>query len=142
MLFRSRRSFAKYVLWQYAMSQGGEEQELDHELYADCQVDHILPDEPSTFDVTTFGFPADEDYESTKHSLGNLTLLESALNGRALNRPPTEKTSHYAQSRLHSTRVLGARITEAGFTSDAQRKRLDELVRFFKEHWPIPRPTP
>jgi hypothetical protein len=133
-----RQSFTKFVLWQYAVAPDREINELDFELYADCQVEHVLPDDPSTLDVTTFGFSTDEDYEATKHSFGNLTVLESLLNNRARNRPPGDKGPIYGESRLASNRVIGARMAEAGFTQDRQSDRMEEIVRFFKHKWLIP----
>jgi Protein of unknown function (DUF1524) len=138
-----RQSFTKYVLWQYSLwqaaeSNNGEVNEVDYELYADCQVDHVLPDVPTTFDVTTFGFKTDEEYEATKHSFGNLTVLESRLNGRAQNIPPAGKAVIYAESRLMANRVLGTRIGETGFKRQSQADREHDIVQFFKRTWPIP----
>ena len=110
---------------------------LDYKLYADCQVDHVLPDNPSTFDVTTFGFDTDEDFKASKHSFGNLTVLESQLNKRAQNRPPGDKAREYAKSHLQWNRSLGTRIGQAGFTRETQADRLDDIVKFFKRSWPI-----
>ena len=132
-----RQSFTKYVLWQCAVADDRETDPLDYELYADCQVDHVLPDNPSTFDVTTFGFDTDEDFEASKHSFGNLTVLESQLNRRAQNRPPGDKAREYAKSHLQWNRVLGTRIGQAGFTRETQADRLDDIVKFFKRSWPI-----
>ncbi|MCK4375017.1 MAG: HNH endonuclease, partial [Candidatus Brocadiae bacterium] len=137
-----RQSFAKYLLWQRAVADDREVSELDYELYADCQVEHVLPDEPSTFDVTTFGFATDEEYEATKHGFGNLTVLESDLNRRAQNKPPGDKAPIYAKSHLAATRVLGTRISEAGFTRESQVKRVDDLIQFFRQKWPIPLEVP
>lgn len=132
------QSFTKYVLWQRALKDDREIDDLNYELYADCQVEHILPDDPSTFDVTTFGFESYEDYEGRKHGFGNFTVLESRLNNRTRHYPPRDKSRVYAYSRLALNRILGTRIEEAGFTRDSQAERLEDMVQFFKQQWPIP----
>jgi len=133
-----RQAFTKYVLWEYMVAHSQESAELDYDLYADCQVDHVLPDDASTFDVTTFGFTSAEEYEAAKHGFGNLTVLESRLNKRAQNSPPGEKASIYADSRLEPNRVLGTRIREGGFTRHNIAEREENMTRFFKSKWPIP----
>ena len=130
------RSFTKFVLWECAVE--SETGTVDHDLFRQCQVDHILPDDPSTFDVTTVGFDSNEDYEASKHRFGNLTVLESRLNKRARNRSLGDKARIYGESDLRSNQVLGARIDEDGFPRKTQAGRLDELVEFFKRKWPIP----
>jgi hypothetical protein len=139
-----KQGFTKYVLWNFAVERDREVTDLDYELFSDCQVEHILPQEGSTFDVTTFGFSSDEDYELTKHGFGNLTPLEERLNKRGQNVPPANKAAIYAESRLAENRVLGTRIREAGFRRDLQGERAAEIVQFFKTKWTIPseRETP
>jgi hypothetical protein len=132
------QGFTKYVLWTFAVFQDPEVDALDYELFADCQLEHVLPQDASTFDSTTFGFESDEEYEAAKHSLGNLTPLEKRLNQRAQNVPPVGKAMVYADSRIASNRVLGTRIRAAGFKRQTQSERTDEIVRFFKAQWPIP----
>jgi len=133
-----KQGFTKYVLWRFAVAQDPEARELDHNLYADCQVEHILPQEASTFDVTTFGFENPEDYEASKHGFGNLTPLEERLNKHAQNVPPGQKATIYAESRLVANRVLGTRIQETGFRRVEQLDRTNEIVEFFKRQWPVP----
>lgn len=137
-----RQSFTKYVLWKYASADDDEVYQQDYELYANCQVDHILPDDPSTFDPTTFGFDADEDYEAAKHGFGNLSVLEERLNKWARNMPPGEKGRVYGESRLAVNRVLGDEMRRAGFRRDHQERRTAEIVDFFKTTWPIPAREP
>lgn len=133
-----KQGFTKYVLWNFAVAHEKEVTDLDYELFSDCQIEHILPQEASTFDVTTFGFAREEDYELTKHGFGNLTPLEERLNKRAQNVPPADKAAIYAQSRLAENRVLGTRIREAGFRHEQQRERTDTIIQFFKAKWAIP----
>jgi Uncharacterized conserved protein len=133
-----RQGFAKYVLWNHAVAHDSEVKELDYPLFADCQMEHILPQDPSTFDVRTFGFTEAEDYESSKHGFGNLTPLEAALNGQALNVPPADKATVYAKSKLQANRLIGTRIRETGFRREHQIERSAAITQFFKEKWPIP----
>ena len=133
-----RQGYAKYVLWNHAVAHDPEVKELDYGLFADCQMEHILPQDPSTFDVTTFGFADNEDYESMEHGFGNLTPLEAALNRQALNLPPGDKARVYDQSKLRENKLIGTRIGETGFRREDQVSRSAEIVQFFKEKWPIP----
>ena len=132
-----RQSFVKYVLWQWATADDREINSFDYELYDDCQVDHVLPENPD-FDVMDFGFDTGEDFETSKHRFGNLTVLESRLNGRAQNRPPVDKVSIYRRSLLRRNRLLGNRIATNGFERNDQAERLDCIVKFFKQNWEIP----
>ena len=130
------QSFTKYVLWRYACQDQDRAANLDHELYADSQVDHIFASSPS-FDVTTFGFDTDEQYEASKHSFGNLTLLEQRLNQGAHNASPAAKAPVYSRSRLRSNRLLGYQVTHK-FTYATLDERLETIVDYFRRHWPIP----
>lgn len=132
-----RQSFTKYVLWQWAIANDREINLLDYQLYDDCQVDHVLPENPN-FDVTDFGFDSGEDFETSKHRFGNLTVLESRLNRQAQNKPPSDKAPIYRDSRLQRNRLLGNRIDTNGFTRNDQAERLDCTVTFFKQNWAIP----
>ena len=132
-----RQSFVKYVLWQWATADDREINSFDYKLYDDCQVDHVLPENPN-FDVTDFGFDSGEDFETSKHRFGNLTVLESRLNRRAQNSPPVDKVSIYRRSRLRRNRLLGNRIDTNGFPRNDQAERLDCIVKFFKQNWEIP----
>jgi len=132
------QGFTKYVLWNFAVAHDKEVTDLDWKLFSDCQIEHILPREASTFDVTTYGFSSREDYKSTNDGFGNLILLEERLNKRAQNVPPAEKAAIYADSRLTENRILGTRIREVGFHREQQIERANEIVQFFKTKWPIP----
>ena len=132
------RSFTKYVLWECAVADRFETDTVGYTIFDQCQVDHVLPDDPSTFDVTTVGFDTDEDYEASKHRFGNLTVLESRLNQRARNSSLGDKARVYAESDLRWNQVLGARIDKDGFARKTQAGRLDNIVEFFKQKWPIP----
>jgi hypothetical protein len=133
-----KQGFTKYVLWSFAVSRERDNNELDYGLYADCEIEHILPQDPSEFDVTTFGFDNLEDYESRKDGFGNLTPLEKSLNRRARHKPVGGKAADYADSRLGVNRVLGTRIGEGGFRREEQSERADAIVQFFNDRWPVP----
>lgn len=133
-----KQGFTKYVLWRFSVDGDREVDVLDFEAYSDCQVEHILPQEASTFDVTTFGFENVEDYESGKHTFGNLMPLEERLNKRAQNVPPGDKAAIYADSKIGKNRVVGTRIITEGFAKPRMDRRTDEIVDFFKRTWPLP----
>lgn len=130
--------YTKYVLWNYAVRDEQGIDALDYAIYSDCQVEHILPDDESLFDVTSFGFPSIEEYEVKKHVFGNLMLLEERLNKGAQNKPPSQKVPYYEKSQLSENRVMGARIESSGFRAEHQQERSDDIIEFFKNRWAIP----
>ena len=79
------------------------------------------------------------------HRLGNLTLVEKAINSAAQGKTPEQNATDdrlYKKSSYASTRKLGAHIAtenQAGrhFDSDGVKVRSDELVDFCVGRWPL-----
>lgn len=85
-------------------------------------VEHILPQDPdNSFNVNVYGFPDANDYELMKHRLGNLLLLEGAINSACNNRTVETKVTLpnlYRASGLCSVRGVAASCTQSNSRFD------------------------
>ena len=70
------------------------------------EIEHILPENPSTEAVSEFG---DGDLDELAQRLGNLVLAEKSINASLGNRPYSKKRPVYLQSQLLLTRSLSER---------------------------------
>lgn len=75
---------------------------IDH--YWGYHIEHILPSQPTADQKEQFDKPSD--YDSYKHRLGNLTLLEQLINCAIGRDFFIEKQPHYQKSALFMTRSL------------------------------------
>ena len=132
-----RQPYVPFILSEMVTVESGKPDDSFSEVLSVCQVDHILPQKPMV-DVTTCGFASDDEYFSEINKFGNLCLLEQRLNGGAANVPLAIKAGYYIQSDLKATRVLGHMLKETGFRREDIGKRLETIIAFFREHWPIP----
>lgn len=132
------QAYTKYVLWNYALRGQKDIDALDYDLYSECQVEHVFPQDESLFDAITFGFVSVEDYQLKKHVFGNLIPLEENLNKGARHKPPAQKVPYYQRSRIAENRVMGGQIEISGFRAEHQQRRTDEIISFFKRKWAIP----
>ncbi len=108
---------------------------------APLSVEHVLAQE-APFEPTSRGFENQEDYAWWLHRLGNLTLLEEAINSRARNKPPETKASDaklYQVSALRTVRDLGIQIqqTTGLWSKSAIEARTAALVDFVLGRWPL-----
>lgn len=108
---------------------------------ASLSVDHVLAQE-APFEPTSRGFDDQGDYEWWLHRLGNLTLVEQAINSRALNKAPEAKAktkNFYPESNLRMTRGLGIQIQQkTGVWSKSDiEARTATLVDFVLGRWPL-----
>ena len=92
---------ARYILFELERDAGHLERDMDSD---SATIEHILPDAPS--DSWYTAFPAAQ-AESYVCRLGNLTLLEPALNRDAAARPFPEKLPLYARSTYALTQSIG-----------------------------------
>ena len=104
-------------------------------------IEHILPQEPS-FGVQKYGFSSRNAYADDIHRLGNLTLLESPLNGKCSNRSVEDKITEddlYKKSRYDITKSLAARYADrtSTFTRSEIEERGDELAKFCVARWSL-----
>lgn len=134
-----RQPYVAFVLWEWAMATAENNVPAAEafQLFSTCQVDHILPQEPM-IDFSTCGFASPEEYVSEINKFGNLCLLEQELNGGAGNVALAYKAGFYMKSRLAATRQLGYRLEKTGFGQQNIETRLDDVVAFFRNRWPIP----
>lgn len=96
--------------------------------------EHILSQHPK-FGVRSYGFASNEQFETAKHQIGNLTLLERSLNSAASNKSPEEKISVYSKSKHHGTQVLATIIKKEGFSRSQMELRTREIVNFCLDMW-------
>ncbi len=102
------------------------------EPYAILEIEHILPDTPSTDLRTNWTLEnLGKDYDEYKNRLGNLTLLEKPINIVAGNDFYFGKCSEYSKSSNYLTRSL-VKLTEVG--QDTSITRINEKLASF-EKW-------
>jgi hypothetical protein len=104
-------------------------------------VEHILPQEPN-FKVKAYGFRSRDHYEEHKHRIGNLVLLEDALNKTCSNRTVEDKMSApecYQKSRLWAVKALSACHAPPGqpFRLMNIDSRAKTLTQSMMKRWPI-----
>jgi hypothetical protein len=108
---------------------------------ATLSMDHVLAQD-APFEPTSRGFDDQGDYEWWLHRLGNLTLVEEAINSRAKNKAPETKasaTNVYVASNLRSVRGLGIEINQkTGLWAKSDIvARTAALVDFVLGRWPL-----
>ncbi|MGF6596285.1 hypothetical protein P3T23_000992 [Paraburkholderia sp. GAS448] len=125
-----------------AIGSGGVElQQLVDLVRSGQTVEHVLPQEPS-FGVRAHGFATAEAYVGHIHRLGNLTLLESALNSSCNNQAVETKMKDeklYRSSGYEMTKSLAAAgATKApAFTRADIDTRSADLARLCVARWPV-----
>ena len=99
------------------------------ELYTKLEIEHILPNTPTSELVKTWisGNPA-VDYDDYKNRLGNLTLLEKPINIVAGNDFYDKKLPEYEKSANYLTRSL-VELTSVG--DDTSITRINEKLKAF-----------
>ena len=110
-------------------------------------VEHILPQDPdNSFNIGSYGFDSDEDYLQYKHRLGNLVLLEGAINSACNNRTVEAKMSLpnlYMASSLCAVRAVAAACAgHKRFDRGALADRSMRLSSAIVERWPVRKPYP
>ena len=115
-----RKKLAKYILARLENDRSGRgcDPETDP-----ATVEHILPENPS--DSWTAMFPR-EQWESSVYRVGNLTLLEAALNRSVGNNEYTDKLAAYPQSSYFLSRDVIEMAPEQWTPEllDARQRRL------------------
>ena len=125
-----RNKLAKYILSRLEQDASGRASDPDTD---PGTIEHILPENP--LDDWAQHFPR-ESWDSAVYRLGNLTLLESALNRRVGNQTYIEKVAAYSQSAY----VLTQRIPEIApqeWTPDFLNERQRQLARRAVHLWRI-----
>jgi hypothetical protein len=104
-----------------------------------CEVEHVLPivaDESVYPYATPNAHAANaERREALVDTIGNLTLLEKALNQKASNRPFAQKCAQYSESRFHLNKYLNQ---QQRWTEDEIMARANVLFDLALKIWPRP----
>ncbi len=106
-------------------------------------VEHIMSQDPGdSFHVSHYGFTGNEDYEQNRHRLGNLMLLEGAINSACQNRTVEQKMSTpnlYPKSIFCAVQALAARHAgaEHRFDKVALQQRSLGLAKIVKDRWSL-----
>jgi hypothetical protein len=88
-------------------------------------IEHVLPQNPSVKALKECGFATRDEATDYISRLGNLTLLASVKNVKALNRPFSEKKALYSESEIPMTRDLNA---NQRWCADVIDRRSEELA--------------
>lgn len=117
-------------------------------------VEHILSQTPTAEALAAFDRSEPEEIEDYIHQLGNMTLLEDAINRSIRNNPYTDKKEAYRQSHFLLTRTIAQPIqigvntkidravegllTFDKWTSESIEKRQQMLTELAKRVWDMP----
>ena len=117
-------------------------------------VEHILSQTPTAEALAAFDRSEPEEIEDYIHRLGNMTLLEDAINRSIRNNPYTDKKEAYRQSHFLLTRTIAQPIqigvntkidravegllTFDKWTSESIEKRQQMLTELAKRVWDMP----
>lgn len=98
-------------------------------------IEHILSQKPK-FTLRTHGFKSTEEYLEYEDTLGNLTVLEKALNSSALNKNTFEKVKTYDKSCFKMTKIISTQIAiENQFKKNDIEQRTKELSEYLIKRW-------
>ena len=92
------------------------------------EIEHIMP--VTCGDITKYGFTDQEEYDSFKNRLGNLTLLEKTLNATIQNDTYDAKVAAYHNSAFYLTKSLDGLIDVGGNTAI---NRMNRELRSWKD---------
>lgn len=114
---------------------------------AGLTVEHILPQEASnSFNAVAYGFAADDEYQQHVHRLGNLVLLEAAINSACSNHAVESKVSHprlYLSSSLSAVKAVAASCAgNSRFSKSRLMARSQSLSDLVVKQWPIRKSPP
>ncbi|MFZ6801876.1 DUF262 domain-containing protein [Undibacterium sp. Di24W] len=98
-------------------------------------IEHILSQTPK-FKPRSFGFKDDDDFETNKNLIGNLTILEKKINSSIQNDDLVEKIVGYSKSAFKITSIFATEfsITKSFKKTDLE-KRGQALVDDFVKRW-------
>ena len=133
----------KYVFTEYNEQLLGSEyslQELVEQSETVPTVEHIFSRE-ERFDFPNFGFDTLEEYNDRVNMLGNLTLLEKAINSQCHNKTPGQKISEnlYGKSIFEDARRISAEVMNRGsaFVKTDVEARTKRVADFCMRRWRI-----
>lgn len=98
-------------------------------------IEHILSQTPK-FDPLSFHFRDEEEFNEYKGLIGNLTILEKAINSSIQNKDLVEKVKGYDKSIFEITKKVSTRISSSKvFNKEDLDKRTQELVSNLSKRW-------
>jgi len=106
------------------------------ELEADSPtIEHILAQTPK-FTYRAVGFKGSEEFGDYEHRVGNLTIVERAINSAAQSKMPIEKVPYYDNSKYLMTKGLASSISaNKKFMKQDIKDRTDELADYILDKW-------
>lgn len=104
-------------------------EKISYKEYKNLQVEHIYSRTPN-FSVLDYGF--DENYDYEKNRIGNLSLIEEALNksSSVRNNPPINKVDGYLKSNVKIMRDIAGIINTGNFDKNKVDERREEIIEF------------
>jgi len=133
-LMRYRNPAIKYILWEAEKHNEPSFDDSNFDFYRQLEVDHIFSQE-TTLSFPAYGFQDQEDYNLNKDRLGNLCLLEDALNKRAGKDTLANKFRYYQQSDVPGTKELGFALQNHIYTKKEIENREKRIVDFCLTRW-------
>ena len=126
-----RKRLAKYILTRLEQDASGRSTDPDTD---PATIEHILPENPGA--AWEAMFPR-QNWDGSTYRLGNLTLLEPALNRRVSNEGYVDKCAVYAaESRYQLTRDVASRAPEE-WTPQHLDRRQNQLARRALHVWRV-----
>jgi len=131
-------SALSYIFIRHCEDESGNEfsiDELKKITSLEPNIEHVLAQTPD-FDPVALGFVDEEDYINHEHRLGNLTVLERALNSAVKNKVPIDKTDTYDRSYFLETKSLGSIIQgKKRYTKAELLQRTAVLSAYCEKTW-------
>jgi len=126
----SKNFLARYYLRAIATNDNPDGEYRISQHHDEVNLEHVLPQEPGE----NWNHISAEDAKSWHKRLGNLTIMDSALNVAAANAPFDDKKAIYAQSRIEITRSLSEL---PDWTLERIQERQNALADKAVQVWPL-----
>lgn len=98
-------------------------------------IEHILAQAPK-FTYRAVGFKGSEEFGDYEHRVGNLTVVERAINSAIQSKMPIEKVPYYDKSKYLMTKALASSISgNKKFIKQDIKDRTDELASYIVNEW-------
>lgn len=125
----------KYLLLKYNNSLDSSKLISSTKEYQNLQVEHIFPqggENGVQFDIKSFNFKDEPEYDYTIDKIGNLMLLEKELNSGSdvSDLTPKEKVHGYLKSHVTDTNQMAGNIDKNGFDNQKLESRTEEIINY------------
>ncbi|MDP2174541.1 MAG: DUF262 domain-containing HNH endonuclease family protein [Bacteroidota bacterium] len=132
----NKTSLVRYTLYKQNLETHGQDLTLDE--FRNLQVEHIFSVSPN-FAIKQYGFGKHETYNLEIAKIGNLTILEKAINKDVNNMAPTDKLSGYQKSKINLNSNLMGNLNK--FNKEEIANRTNEIIEFFMSEFYITEET-